>query len=210
MLLVCMGMANAAESQQSGKKGSTEIASIAAPGGPGDTDGPVEATEVGYEPVLSTMRIDSAGFVVDMQRADSHQGTMMYNKGLRRFDYAGTDGVASGYLNPESLQAAKLGGLAAYEDGKPKGVCRGPWTIPCLVIAYLVSQGSNKDSAGDDGAATCETSKRLALNAISQSDARCYADGGSPGTPDYGDMCGTGAKPGECNYESSQPTSPKP
>lgn len=195
LLLVCMGMANAADVKQSGKKGSTEVASFVAPDGPGETDEPVTITDLGYEANYATMQVDQAGFMVDTVRADSHQGTMTYDKATRRFDYAGTDGVYSGYLSATDIQNTKASIKTAYEASS----CGGWLTIPCLAIPILIQKfvdsyfDGDEDDAEEQEAERCLITKRMTLNAVQQETALCYASHGVPKV-DYGDMCGVGAK----------------
>src|SRR3546814_3655261 len=81
-------------------------------------------------------------------------------------------------------------GGAYLASKKPGGMCKGPWTLPCIVIPVIIDEISDgggeqppppdiEERAIDTAAALCIAQKNITIKAVNQTASQCIANGGN-------------------------------
>src|SRR3546814_18419097 len=81
-------------------------------------------------------------------------------------------------------------GGAYLASKKPGGMCKGPWTLPCIVIPVIIDEISDgggeqppppdiEERAIDKAAALCIAQKNIKIKADNQKASQCIDNGGN-------------------------------
>src|SRR3546814_3664324 len=86
----------------------------------------------------------SSDLVIDAVRGGVFEGTLAYDRTTREYDYADNVWGTGGVLPASEVDEAVMGTGGAYlASKKPGGMCKGPWTLPCIVIPVIIDEISD-------------------------------------------------------------------